>query len=126
MKKLLILAFIILLALSLSGQTVVYGPQVTITWDTQYISTPLVSYTYEVWFDDAAEQMLIMTVDGPPVTLDVPDSVYRVGVRTVRTIAADPASTYSVFLWSDPGGSPGPFLLAAKSDPDAIVQLRYQ
>ncbi len=124
MKKLLTLGFIILMLLSLSGQAVFYGPQQTLTWDTTHVSTPYVTYTYELWFDDGIAQTFIIEVASPPVLVDIPPSVYNIGVRAVRTIGAD--VSYSDFTWADPEGADGPFLLAGELSLGAVGGFRVQ
>ena len=128
MKKLLILAFIVLMVFSLSGQTVFYGQTHTVEWDAHAPMFDSV-ITYEIWLDDnIVAPVLVSETDLLIYTVDLPaEGNYVLGVRTVRTIISNSERLYSNTNWGDINGAatPDPFELRYYANPVAPEGFRH-
>ncbi len=126
MKKLLVLGFIILMLLSLSGQAVFYGPTHVLEWDAH---APMLdsAITYEMYLFDGTTQTLVGETDLLIYTFDLPsEGAYVFGVKTVRNIS-NGEKRYSDINWSDVNGleTPNPFGASNYRDPAAPEGLRH-
>ncbi len=127
MKKLLILGFVILMALSLSGQTVFYGDTHSVEWDAHAPMFDSV-ISYEVYLFDGTAQALVDETAGLTYTYTLPgEGVYVFGVRTVRNIISTGEKRYSAINWSDVNGlqTPDPFEASNWADPGAVEGFRH-
>lgn len=146
MKKTLIVLALLLVAGIAFGQTPVYigAGGITLEWDavTQKdsggVPVPLDAgdvVEYEVWRSFApttdhliAEEFMVLT---PTVTHLATVSTglqYNYAIRAKLTTDGGATVTYSDWLWSDIGGSPGPFYLVGASTDAPILtgSLRIQ
>ena len=131
MKKLLFIGLMLIMAMGLWAQEIVYTNQVTIEWD---VVAPMGGDTisYEVYRAPhpagSPEELLGETTDLFYTVTFTVEGTYILGVRTVRTIIETGERLYSDINWSDVNGvfTPNPFLCRYYQSPVVPEGLRLQ
>jgi hypothetical protein len=130
MKRFLLVALLVLTALSVSCQTkTIVGSTITVAWDAPALGTiPVAQISYELVLQPypTGTQVLLATVATleEPITFTA-EGPYKVGVRTKRTVP-DGTILYSAYSWSDVEGTPAPWYAAYYASPPKVLRVRIK
>lgn len=129
MKKVLILALLLVALVGCAQTKVLVGKTITLAWDAPALGgIPLSEVSYEVYLQPyptgtstlvgtvtALEQVVTFAVEGR----------YKIGVRTKRT-TADGTLLYSSYSWSDVDGTPSPWYVVYYENPARVERVRIK
>lgn len=123
---------LVLVALMGACQTtkIVVGSSIVVEWDAPVLGMiPPSEVSYEVGFQPypSGAFILVATITTFEQTITfTTEGAYKIGVRTVRTVATDGAILTSAWTWSDVDGVPTPWYVVYYATPGSVIRIRIK